>query len=299
MSDVRRSRLAVWVTSTTALLALALAPGAVAAGEGPDFGGSANTADQTFDVSGVLDGVDTGTVVSTTSSSNGPPVQYTRAALCVSTTTRADLTPSCPNNDPIVEYCLDGSAAQLPIWRRTQNTDGTWTEWAVVQMYTCPGDAPLLAAIEHEWTQLRPQPSDIALQPNTGWVIATVPTVAMAEDAPRLHAATLLGAAVDIRATASGYRWEWGDGSHTSTSDPGRPYPHGTVTHTYPHASEEATVQLETTWTGEYRINGGPWRDFDTTISSESTPVDLAIYDPRSRLVACDLADSCRIEASG
>ncbi len=166
----------------------------------------------------------------------------------------------------------------------------------VINDYFCPNDAPLLAAIEREWTQLKPQPSDIALQPNTGWVIATVPTVAMAADAPRLHAATLLGAAVDIRATASGYNWQWGDGSHTATTDPGRPYPNATLTHTYPHAPDAANVALTTTWTGEFRINGGPWQDFDTTINSASNPVALTIYDPRSRLVDCDLAGQCRVE---
>ena len=82
----------------------------------------------------------------------------------------------------------------MPLWSRTQNADGTWSDWQVLNDYFCPGDAPLLAAIQREWTNLKPQPSDIALQPNTGWVIATVPTVAMAADAPRLHAAVLFGA---------------------------------------------------------------------------------------------------------
>lgn len=236
---------------------------------------------------------------SSSSGSDDRPVKRMPAPLCVSTRNRADLDPNCPNGDPIVEYCIDGSVAELPLWERTQNPDESWTEWSIVQMYTCPGDAPLLAAIEHEWTELRPQPSDIDLQPNTGWVIATVPTIAMAGDAPRLHAATLLGANVDIRATASGYRWQWGDGSHTTTTDPGSPYPNASLTHTYPHASDAATVALTTTWTGEFRVNGGPWRNFDSTITSDSTPVDLTIYDPRSRLVSCDLEDNCRVDASG
>ena len=233
------------------------------------------------------------------SSNNGPPRQYVRGPLCQTELTRSDLGPQCPNNDPIVNICLDGTQARDPLWSRTQQADGTWTQWAIVQDYFCPGDAPLLAAIDREWTAMKPQPSDIALQPNTGWVIATVPTVAMAADAPRLHSAVLLGANVDIRATAQDYRWEWGDGTHTATSDPGKPYPNATLTHTYPHASDAATVALTTTWTGEYRVNGGPWLNFDSTINSTSTPIQLAIYDPRSRLVNCDLDGKCRIEARG
>ena len=232
---------------------------------------------------------------SSTSTATGPPKQYIQAPLCVSTTTRSDQSPTCPNGDPITMECLDGSQAELPWWVRTQDADGFWSEWQIYRDYLCPGEAALLAAIQREWTQLHPQPSDIGLQPNTGWVIATVPTVAMAADAPRVHQATLLGANVEIRATASGYRWDWGDGTHTQTSDPGRPYPHATLTHTYPHASDSARVALTTTWDGEYRINGGPWLPFDSTITSTSTPVDLTIYDPRSRLVDCDLNAQCRI----
>jgi len=230
------------------------------------------------------------------STSNGPPTEYLRAPICVSVS-RQDLSPACPNNDPVLEYCIDGSEARYPLWRRTQNPDGTWTDWEFIEDYYCPGDAALIAAIETEWTQLQPQPSDIELQPNTGWVIATVPTVAMAGDAPRLHQATLLGADVEIVATASGYRWEWGDGSHTTTQDPGQPYPNATLTHTYPHAEDAATVALTTTWAGQYRVNGGAWHNFDSTINSASTPVDLVIYDPRSRLVNCDLDGNCRLAA--
>jgi len=265
----------------------------------PNIGVHAGTSDETFDVDAILREVPSGTVVNTSSTSDGPPTQYIQAPLCVSTTTRSDQSPACPNGDPIEELCLDGSQAQLPWWFRTQGADGYWSEWQIYRDYTCPTDAPLLAAIQREWTQLHPQPSDIALQPNTGWVIATVPTVAMAGDAPRLHQATLLGAPVEIRATASAYRWDWGDGSHTQTSDPGHPYPRATLTHTYPHASAAATVALTTTWTGQFRINGGAWMPFDSTITSASTPVNLVVYDPRSRLVDCDLQQHCRVEAHG
>jgi hypothetical protein len=287
------------VTVVIAASALFIGSPALGADDDPNFGGHGNTRGESFDVDGELNAHPTGTVVDSANNTSGPPTQYVRAARCTSTIVRQDQTPTCPNNDPITVVCLDGSDAQLPVWARTQNADGTWTDWSIVRDYYCPGDAPLLAAIQREWTQLKPQPSDINLEPNTGWIIATVPTIAMAGDAPRLHQATLLGANVDIRATASGYRWEWGDGSHTTTTDPGRPYPNATLTHTYPHAEDAAQVSLATTWTGEYRVNGGPWIDFDSTISSSSTPVDLVIYDPRSRLVNCDLDNNCRIEAHG
>ena len=132
--------------------------------------------DGDFSVDGSSETNSGGNGVTTSNTTSGPPTEYVRAPRCTSTIVRQDQTPTCPNNDPITVLCLDGSDAELPIWFRTQNTDGTWTDWSIVRDYYCPGDAALLAAIQHEWTQLQPQPSDINLEPNTGWVIATVPT---------------------------------------------------------------------------------------------------------------------------
>ena len=145
----------------------------VAAGNDGSWGDFVNQDDGgAFVVDGILTQEPSGTVVNQASSNNGPPRQYVRGPLCQTELTRSDLGPQCPNNDPIVNICLDGTQARDPLWSRTQQADGTWTQWAIVQDYFCPGDAPLLAAIDREWTAMKPQPSDIALQPNTGWVIA-------------------------------------------------------------------------------------------------------------------------------
>lgn len=269
----------------------------VASSPSPEFGTGHGDGDTAFTIDGVLDGSLESGGIATATSDDGQLVEFVRAPACASSQYQMARDPVCLGNDPNVVICLDGTPALEPIWSRRQASDGTWGSWIAVSWYTCPGDADLLAAIEREWTQLRPAPSTIELQPNTGWVIANVPTVAMAEDAPRLHATTLLGAGVEIRATPSGYVWNWGDGAQTSTTDPGRPHPHATLTHTYPHASGNATVGLTTTWTGEYRVNGGPWIDFSSTISSDADPVVLTVHDPRSGLVDCDLVGNCRLSA--
>jgi len=265
-----------------------------------DLGTQAHSTDTEFLVErlrNVLD--DVGTTTTAASTSDGTPVEVIRAPACISGQYRFDLGPGCINNDPMTVQCIDGSNALDPVWIRTQNPDGTWTSWTALYWYYCPRDAPLVSAIEREWSQLQPEPSLIALQPDTGWVYATVPTIAMASDGVRLHNATLLGADVDIRAIPDHYRWSWGDGDTTTTSDSGRPYPHATLTHTYAHAVASATVALTTTWAGQYRVNGGAWQDFATTIASDSTPAPLVIYDPRSALVACDTNNECRADASG
>jgi hypothetical protein len=210
---------------------------------------------------------------------------------------RFDLGPVCINNDPVVQTCLDGSNALDPLWIRTQN-NGVWSDWNVLRWYTCVTDGPLIAAIEHEWSTLQPEPSAIDLQPGTGWVYATVPTIAMADDAPRVHTATLLGAAVEIVATPASYVWTWGDGATTSSTDPGSAYPKATISHTYGRGTDQATVGLSTTWTGRYRVNGGAWVDFDTTITSTSPGVPLQVVKPHSRLVDCDANGACLTSAA-
>lgn len=176
----------------------------------------------------------------------------------------------------------------LPVWMREQDSDGSWGPWVPVTSYTCPSEADLLALVEREWTELRPEPSRIALQPGDGRVYATVPTIAMADDAPQVHSAVLLGAEVDIRATPANYTWHWGDGETTTTADPGAPHPNATVTHAYGRALDEATVSLTTTWAGEYRVAGGAWIAFDTVIDTSSPGIGIEVLHPRARLVASD-----------
>lgn len=212
------------------------------------------------------------------------PREYFRGEACTGGALTVD-TDTCSPAGTGFDGCPAGMTATPPLWMRTQLADGTWGPWEIVTWYTCPSEADLFAAIEREWTELRPEPTQVSLQPDTGRVYATVPTVAIADDSVRLHMATILGAAVTIRATPSRYQWAWGDGESTTTTDPGAPYPNATVTHAYGRAMDGATVTLTTTWTGEYRIGAGGWADFDTTIESASPGISLEVLHPRARLV--------------
>lgn len=190
-------------------------------------------------------------------------VKFVRSAGC-RRVMGAVYTPGCA--DPLVVDmpCLDGTQALEPLFVRTENGDGSWGRWEMVSYYTCPQDEVLVAAIEHEWSTLTPTPSTATIQPAGGWVYANVPTIAMADDGPQVRTMTVLGAQVDIRATPATFTWVWGDGEHTVTQDPGAPYPDETLTHTYAHMEGEVTVALETTWSGQYRINTGTWAAFGT-----------------------------------
>lgn len=245
-----------------------------------DWGGRAT--DQDFEIEGVRDDIGSHPGASTVSTT---PREYLRDDVCWYTdgVMPASLCGAAPA-PPFV--CASGAIGTDPLWMREQLADGTWGPWVVLTWYGCPSEADLLAAIEREWTELRPEPTRISFQPDTGVVYATVPTVAIADDSTRLHAAQILGAAVTIRATPARFTWTWGDGESTTTTDPGRPYPNATVTHAYGRALDSASVSLTTTWTGEYRIGAGTWADFDTSIATTSPAVSLQVLHPRSVLVA-------------
>jgi len=225
---------------------------------------------------------------------DAPVVEYLSFPACNRPNYDPNVSPKCDGDVAITQECLDGTLAQPPLYARTQNGDGTWDRWRQVSWYTCPQDNALIAAIQHEWSTLTPIPTSATIQPDSGWVYANVPTIAIADDGAQLHTATLLGALVDIRATPAHYTWMWGDGEQTVTEDPGSPYPNATLTHTYAHQQGDVTLNLETSWAGEYRINGGAWSAFGSNIASDSPPIDLEVRNPHSQLVACTTDGWCR-----
>ena len=202
--------------------------------------------------------------------------------------------PQCPSGLVVFITCPGGTTPSLPVFGRwVSQVSGLAEPWTNLKWYTCPDEADIRALVLDEWTSLAPTPTPLNLQPNTGWVYATVPTIAFTDDTPLIHQATLLGVPVRIRATPSQFTWSWGDGSETDTADAGSPYPDYSVSHTYLHFEGEVEVALQTTWSGDYSVNGGPWIGIDGTLTTQSGPVTVEVHDPQSRLVDCDLNNNC------
>lgn len=137
--------------------------------------------------------------------------------------------------------------------------------------------------------------SPITLQPDTGWMFANVPTIAMVDREPRQLPTTILGRAVLIRANPGAMTWTWGDGTTTITYDRGNPYPNQTLTHTYAYFEGDVVITLTSTWSGEYSLDGGTtWRPAPGTARTDSTPIPLTVYNPHTHIVACDTNGNCR-----
>jgi hypothetical protein len=106
---------------------------------------------------------------------------------------------------------------------------------------------------------------------------------------PTTRRVTLLGRTVTIEATPASYTWRFDDreGSTRTGREPGAAYPDLQVTHAYTSAGQ-ASPRVDTTYTGRYRVAGGPWQEIPESVTVGGTPVVLEVFEARSTLVAYD-----------
>ena len=143
--------------------------------------------------------------------------------------------------------------------------------------------APVLTA---EQFRRLPLPAGVVhVQPGNGRTLVNVPTNVYVEARTVTLPTTVLGRAVQVRATPVGYAWTFGDGAHLDTHDPGAPYPDLRTTHTY-IAPGTRRLTLATTYRGEYSVDGAPWLPVDGTATVTGPAVALTVVATRSELVA-------------
>jgi hypothetical protein len=230
--------------------------------------------------------------------SGGRKAQWDYFYLCADPRYRHDvISGGCPNGDlPYIDYCDDGSEATPPLWVRWETFAGSgiWGEWSMYRGYTCGAETTFEYHLRRAWDQMTIAPHRIGLQPDTGWVFSNVPTIAMVDRDPRQLPTTILGRAVLIRANPGAMTWTWGDGGSTITYDRGAPYPNQTLTHTYAYFEGDVVINLTSTWSGEYSLDGGAtWRPAPGTATTTSTPVPLTVYNPHAHVVECDINGNC------
>jgi hypothetical protein len=88
---------------------------------------------------------------------------------------------------------------------------------------------------------------------------------------------TILGQAVDVVATPQSYAWSFGDGSSTTTSTPGDPYPSGSIIHRYEDAHVTVHPQVTVAYSARFRVNGGGWQQIDETVSTTGPAGSLRV----------------------
>ncbi|WP_110241002.1 hypothetical protein [Nocardioides gilvus] len=200
-----------------------------------------------------------------------------------------DLNP-CTGTDGSYWHSLQESpvAADPPVWTHVG--------------YVCLGSPDELtrqeisaASVAREFRRLTWPAADLVIQPPDGETLVNLETIFHTPDtAPVTQNITLLGQQVDIEATPTTWTWHWAQPddraseashqAHTST-DPGGAYPSRAITHTYTLADTTVHPSLDVTYTGRYRVNGGPWQTIPGDHTVPGTPQPLTILQARPGLV--------------
>ena len=235
-----------------------------------------------------------GTAVPSTSSSTH--LQRMRAPVCPRGTGHTGAPLPCPG-DPVEPLPECGDAATLPPLWESAVPDAVVTPWRLVGPAVCARPADITPAmVLAAFRRLPLAPSPLVVQPDRGWVLVNKPTVVHAGAAPQTLTTTILGTAVTITATPTRWSWDFGDGATLTTTDPGRPWPDGALTHAYSH-SGSYRIALTTTWSANYTVAGDATvRDVPgTATTTTTTPVEAR--ERRARLVGTTCADD--LEAPG
>ena len=221
-----------------------------------------------------------------------PNVEFQRNAQCPNTAPGQQDGWDCPvgHTTEVLFTCPSGELMLPPEWSRSRDATSPtgWTPWNLTgKVGSCPGDIGFPGLTAADFQRLPLVPSQIYLQPPDGWTLANVPTFVYASGGSQTLRTTVLGFGVTVRATPARFTWTFGDGSASiATTDPGKPYPDGTITHAY-RAAGVHRIALTTEWNGQFLVDGfTTWLPIDGTAQTRATSAPLRVYTARSRLVA-------------
>jgi hypothetical protein len=126
--------------------------------------------------------------------------------------------------------------------------------------------------------------SELQVQPPNGRTLVNFDTNFYTENGEFTRTVTLLGRRVELRIWPARYGWRFGDGRQRWTTTPGDAYPHLEVTHRYLRKGR-VSPSVDTTYAAQFRVNGGPWRDVNGTVTIPGTPQRLRVVTARPVLV--------------
>jgi hypothetical protein len=165
-------------------------------------------------------------------------------------------------------------------------------DWTTTGELVCrgagnPGDAPAIEPVvtAEDFRRLPLPASQIMIQPPSGRTLVNIPTNLYADSATVTLPTTVLGQPVRVRATPLRFRWSYGDGEVRTTTDPGAPYPELRTAHTYRQPGADK-LDLRTTYSGEYSVDGGPWLPIDGLAVVNSPGSTLTVIAAENHLVA-------------
>jgi hypothetical protein len=94
---------------------------------------------------------------------------------------------------------------------------------------------------------------------------------------PLTKTVTAFGVTVQVQATPTAYRWDFGDGTWLTSSSLGRPYPaRSPITHTYMTARAGVRVRCVFAFAVRWRTGGGPWAPLPPLVRAASATLEVA-----------------------
>ncbi|WP_345215829.1 hypothetical protein [Georgenia halophila] len=144
-----------------------------------------------------------------------------------------------------------------------------------------PESEPIIVTAE-ELATLPIDPGGLTVQPDRGWVLVNKETVVYTGAGEQTFNITLLGTPVEVHVVPIDYTWDFGDGTETTTTEPGAPWPNHTVWHTYTDADVTRTITLTTRWVGEFEVaDSGVWLPVNgvATTTTSSDPFEVREFD--------------------
>ncbi|GAA2143317.1 hypothetical protein GCM10009844_15680 [Nocardioides koreensis] len=126
--------------------------------------------------------------------------------------------------------------------------------------------------------------SELVVQPPGGETLVNFDTNFYTEQGSFTRTVRLLGQRVDLKIWPSRYQWMFGDGASLASESAGAPYPDLQITHDY-QSKGGVSPRVDTTYSAQFSVNGGPWRDVDGTVTIPGSPVRLEVRTARPVLV--------------
>lgn len=149
------------------------------------------------------------------------------------------------------------------------------------------GDPPpirvlVLKAFENlDW-----QPSELEVQPPGGKTLVNLETNFYTDNTEATDIpVNLVQARVVVTASPIAYRWHFGDGTTTTTTSPGAPYPDLDVAHVY-ETTDKVVVSVDTQYgAASFTVDGGPPEQIPSTIWIGGEEQDLQVVEALPQLV--------------
>ncbi|VEG30049.1 Uncharacterised protein [Actinomyces howellii] len=170
--------------------------------------------------------------------------------------------------------CGGGTLVQMPY---TDANGQETTGWKCMKTAVTPSEADSVVVTATDVSRLMVEGSGLWRQPPGPEARVDIIVIAYTSPDSRTLSTTVAGVPVTVTATPVSYRFHWGDGTATTTTDQGAPYPNHTVYHDYTGTRSNVVITVTTTWEATFTPEGGTSQPVTGTITTTSSadPFDL------------------------